>query len=175
LAYPGCAGALCSAKEVQVNFALLLLLPAAAAASPAPAKARVPQKELAAETYALVTDPEKLPMQLRAALAHHLRQPKLEMAAATGRYIATDSIGPEDRDLPIHRLILAGVGQRYAVVHYESGGYAASRNVAVFELTDDGVEVVWADHIKRRLSAPIEFERALKDGTLFDSRVAGPE
>ena len=151
--------------------ALLLLLPAAAAASPAPAKAHLPQKELAAEKYALVTDPQKLPMQLRSALAAHLKQRELKMAAATGRYIATDSIGPEDRDLPIHRLILAAVGQRYAVVHWESGGYASSRNVAVFELTADGVDVVWADRIKRRLSAPIEFDRALKDGSLFDTKL----
>ena len=154
-----------------MNVALLLLLPAAAIASPAPAKARLPQRELAAEKYALVTDPEKLPMQLRSALAAHLKQPQLKMAAATGRYIATDSIGPEDRDLPIHRLILAAVGQRYAVVHWESGGYAASRTVAVFELTADGVDVVWADRIKRRLSAPIEFDRALKDGSLFDTKL----
>ena len=135
------------------------------------AKVPLPQKELAAETYALVTDPEKLPMQVRAALATHLKQPELKMAAATGRYIATDSIGPGDRDLPIHRLILAAVGRKYAIVHFESGGYAASRNVAVFVLTDGGADVVWADRIKRRLSAPIEFERALKDGTLFDTKL----
>jgi hypothetical protein len=158
---------------VPVDLVMLLVLPAAALAgtSSAPAKAHLPQKELAAETYALVTDPEKLPMQLRTALAAHLKQPKLHMAAATGRYLATDSIGPGESDLPIHRLILAAVGQKYAVVHFESGGYAASRNVAVFALTDGGVDVVWSDRIKRRLSAPIEFERALKDGSLFDTKL----
>lgn len=156
-----------------MTLAPLLMLPLAAVMSgPAAAgTARLPQKELAAETYALVTDPEKLPMQLRSALAAHLRQPELKMAAAMGRYIATDSIGPGDRDLPIHRLILAAVGHKYAVVHFESGGYAASRNVVVFALGDGGVEVVWADRIKRRLSAPIEFERALKDGSLFDTKL----
>ena len=63
------------------------------------------------------------------------------------------------------------MGQKFAVVHFESGGYAASRNVVVFALTDSGVDVVWSDRIKRRLSAPIEFERALKDGTLFDTKL----
>jgi hypothetical protein len=153
-----------------MSLALLLMVPLAAVAA-ASGNAGVPQKELAAEKYALVTDPEKLPMQLREALARHLKQPALKMAAASGRYIATDEIGPEDRGLPIHRLILAAVGQKYAVVHFESGGYAASRNVVAFELTADGVEIVSAARIRRRLSAPVEFERALREGSLFDGKL----
>jgi hypothetical protein len=133
----------------------------------APAKSGLPLKELAGERYALVTDPDKLPIQLREALAREVKQPKLHMAAAGSPYISGDVV--MDKSLPIHRLILAAVGEKHAIVHFESGGYAASRRVVVFELTEDGVATLWSEMVRRRISAPVEFEQAIKDGSLFET------
>lgn len=113
-----------------------------------------------------MTDPDKLPMQVRDALARELKQPRLRMAVAGEPYLASEAAG--DRALPPHRLILAAVGQRHAIVHFESGGETASRSVVVFELTARGTEVIWSEKVKRRTSAPVEFEQALKDGRLFE-------
>ena len=146
-------------------------MPTLAAAADPPARARLPQRELARETYALVTDPDKLPMQVRDALARELKQPRLRMAVAGEPYLAGDVVG--DRSLPPHRLILAAVGQRHAIVHFESGGETASRSVVVFELTARGTEVIWSEKVKRRTSAPVEFEQALRDGRLFEDAAAG--
>lgn len=135
----------------------------------APDKGRLPVKELTEERYALVTDPEKLPMQVRDALAREVKQPKLHMAAAGAPYISGDMV--VDDSLPIHRLILAAVGPKHAIVHFESGGYAASRRVIVFELTADGVATLWSEMVRRRISAPVEFEQAIKDGSLWDVKI----
>ena len=145
--------------------AALLVLPLAAAADP-PVRRRLPQEELARETYALVTDPDNLPMQVREMLARELKQRRLRMAVAGEPYLSGDAA--TDRALPPHRLILAAVGEKHAIVHFESGGETAARRVMVFELTSRGTELIWSGPVKRRLSAPVEFEAALKDGRLFE-------
>ena len=92
---------------------LLLLVAALAGAE----KPRPPADALARETYQMVTRPSALPPEVQSALARHLRQDQLHIAAADEPFALTDIV--MDRSLPRRRLMAAAVGKKYAVLHYE--------------------------------------------------------
>lgn len=50
------------------------------------------------------------------------------------------------RPLPSRRLIVAGVSQKYCIVHYERGGIGRSWLLALFELLDGRANVRWVSN-----------------------------
>jgi len=142
---------------------LALVFLGAAPARPAPG--RVPAEALAQERYTFEGDPARLPSWLRGALAHELGQDTLHMAAAGKPWNVSDAI--TDPSLPGRRLIQAAVGERYAVVHYETGGVAHSFAVVVFAREGAGGARVWSDSVRRAITDRAELEREIKDGTLW--------
>jgi hypothetical protein len=102
---------------------------------------------------------------VQSALARHLGQERLHIAAAGEPFASTDDV--TDASLPGRRLIAAAVGKKYAVVHYEQGGIAHTRHVVVFERAPGTATVVWSGSVQRTYEPP-EFERALHDGTLWE-------
>jgi hypothetical protein len=132
-------------------------------------QARPPEGALAREQYQVVTSPAALPGDLQSALARHLRQERLHVAAADEPFASTDVV--TDSSLPGRRLIAAAVGKTYAVVHYEQGGIAHTRHVVVFERAAGGASEIWAGSVHHTYAAP-EFERAIRDRTLWPKPVS---
>jgi len=124
-----------------------------------------PDKDLARESYQIVTDPASLPGEVQASWAAALRQKQLDVAAAGGRYNSTD-FGGGTR----HRLIMAAVGPRYAVVYFESGGFAVSRRAFVFSRAADAAALIWSGHPKDRYTEPKGFLSAIRNGKLWRER-----
>jgi hypothetical protein len=122
----------------------------------------LPVKELARETYDVVTDPAALPEGVRAAWALQLGQNELDVAAAGARYNSTD-LGSGTR----HRLILAAVGPKHAVVYFQSGGIAVYRRVFVFSRGEESATFLWSGRPKDRYKDAQSFLGAIKNGKLW--------
>jgi hypothetical protein len=63
------------------------------------------------------------------------------------RFQSTDPI--QDQGLPSRRLVVAGVSDRYCIIHYECGGIANSSLVVLFELSESKATVVWVSNTIR--------------------------
>jgi hypothetical protein len=142
---------------------LALLLPLLVLAG---SQARPPADALAREQYQMVTAPSALPPELQSALARHLGQEHLHVAAADEPFAITDVV--MDPSLPGRRLVAAAVGKKYAVLHYEQGGIALTRHVVVFERGPGRAAEIWSGTLRKIYEPPAEFERALHDGTLWE-------
>ena len=90
-----------------------------------------------------------------------------EMADPGQKWNATDSI--IDPTLPGKRLIWAGLGDGYYVIHYERGGIAHSYHILVARLTNDAAKpkLLWS-----AMGGPFDnyagFVAALRTGNLDD-------
>lgn len=145
------------------------LLLALLAAAPAGGDAGHVPPAVTGERYTFETDPARLPPWVRTALARELGQDTLDMAAAGRPFAATDVVDP-GHPLPGRRLIQAAVGERYAVVHYETGGVAHTFSVVV--LGREAAAHLWSGSVRGALDRPA-FQAAIKDGSLF-ARAARP-
>jgi len=110
-----------------------------------------------------------LPPDIRAALEREFAESRLELASHDEPFNAGCVIDP---GLPRHRLLLAAVSPRFAVVHFESGGYAVSQRVLVFQR---GVRGNTAEKISSSLAStawaePVSFLSAIRSGELFIDR-----
>jgi hypothetical protein len=121
-----------------------------------------PARELAKEAFDVVTDPAVLPDGVRMAWALQLRQRQLDVAAAGASYNSTD-LGSGTK----HRLILAAVGAKHAVVYFESGGIGVYRRVFVFSRATDAATFVWEGRPKDMFADPKSFLGAIKNGKLW--------
>jgi len=131
---------------------------------------RPPADALARERYEMVSAPSGLPPEIQSALARHLGQERLHMAAPGEPFTSGDLV--VDKSLPSRRLIAAAVGKTYAVVHYEQGGFARTRRVVVVERAPSGPsEVVWSGRVPRTYEPP-EFERAIHSRSLWKKAVS---
>ena len=122
----------------------------------------LPARELATESYDVVTDPAVLPADVRTGWARRLPGKQLDVAAAGASYNSS-CLGPGPR----HRLILAAVSPKYAVVYFESGGFAVSRRVFVFSRAEDPATFVWSGRPKDTYKDPKSFLSAIKSGKLW--------
>lgn len=143
---------------------LAALAPLAAGASSPPAL-RLPEKELASEAYEYVNRTRELPDDVRRGLARQLGQDELEMADAGAPFSSTDVI--TEPALPGYRLILAAVGPRYSVVHFERGGIALVRRVVVFGKGAAGMSVLWDGAVSKAYPQAKDLEGAIRSGTLW--------
>jgi hypothetical protein len=145
--------------------ALLLMLSAHVALALSPPPLRLPEKDLAAQTYTYVTTVAALPADVRETLARQLDQPQLEMADAGKPFNVRDAI--LDPKLPGRRLILAALGSRFALVHFESGGIAHTYWAVIFERTPAGMNVLLHTTIVDVYREPKQLEQAIKTGSLW--------
>ena len=125
---------------------------------------------LAREAYQMTTRPSALPPEVQSALARHLGQEELHVAAADEPFALTDVV--MDRSLPGRRLLAAAVGKQYAVVHFEQGGVALTRHLVVFERGPGRASVIWSGTLQRAYERPEEFERVLHDRSLWEKPVS---
>lgn len=143
---------------------LIALLPAAAGAlSPPPLQ--IPAKELAAEHYTFVTKTSQLPEDIRRELAGQLEQRELRMADAGTPFNSGDAV--LDPTLPSHRLIVAAVGTKFVVVHFERGGVPPTRWIVMFERTTSGLTTLLHGVVNEEYRKPKELEAAIRTGTLW--------
>lgn len=139
-------------------------LAAVGSASASPPPLALPEKELAAETYTFVTQTAKLPADVGEAVARQLGHPPLQMADAGMPFSSTDVVDPS---LPRRRLVLAALGPRFAVIHFEQGGFGVRRRVILFERAANGMNVRWDGVVSHAYRDPEELERAIRTGSLW--------
>lgn len=124
------------------------------------------------DRYELVSDATLLPADVRAALAREFGEATLEMASGAEPFNGGCLIQP---GLPRRRLLLSAVSPRYAVVHFEEGGFAVAWDVIVFQRSDDGSCVrIWTNHTRTAWSEPETFRAALRSGELLDDAWKDP-
>jgi hypothetical protein len=150
---------------LQTAIGMLTALVSAASGATSPPPLQLPAKELAAERYEYVTKVGELPEDIRKGLARQLEQRELQMADAGMSFSSGDAV--IDPTLPSRRLILAAVGAKYVVVHFERGGVALTRWVVVFERTTAGLNTLWHGVIDETYREPKELEAAIRTGTLW--------
>jgi hypothetical protein len=143
---------------------LISLVPIAAGAD-SPPPLRLPEKALAAEHYTYVTKVADLPADIREGLARQLEQNPLHMADAGMPFNVSDA--GIDPALPGHRLILAAVGPKYTVLHFERGGIAHTRWIIIFEKTAAGLNALWHGMINQEYGEPKQLEQAIRTGSLW--------
>jgi hypothetical protein len=139
-------------------------LPAATGAT-SPPPLQIPAKELAAEHYTFVTKTSQLPDDIRRELAVQLEQHELRMADAGTPFNSTDVV--RDPTLPSYRLIVAAVGTRFVVVHFERGGVELSRWIVMFERTTAGLTTLLHGVVNEEYRKPKELEAAIRTGALW--------
>jgi hypothetical protein len=132
----------------------------------------LPVAELAADDYIPIRNPLDLPWSVQKGLACELGQQRLHMASAGRPFNSTDYVA--DRSLPWHRLIAAGVGERYVVVHFEEGGYSPSWRIAVFERTAWSTRFLWSGHADITYRKSDDFLQAIHSGALCPNAQRAP-
>jgi hypothetical protein len=150
---------------LRIAIGMLIALVSVAAGATSPPPLQLPAKELGAERYAYVTKIGQLPEDIRKGLARQLEQRELQMADAGMPFSSGDAV--IDPNLPTHRLIVAAVGAKYVVVHFERGGVALTRWIVVFERTTAGLNALWHGVINEVYREPKELEAAIRTGTLW--------
>ena len=144
---------------------MLVALARVASGATGPPALQLSEKELGAERYEYFTKTSQMPQDIRQGLARQLEQRDLQMADASMPFNSGDAI--VDPSLPSHRLIVAAVGAKYVVVHFERGGVALTRWAVVFERTNSGLSTLWHGVINEAYREPKELEAAIRTGRLW--------
>jgi hypothetical protein len=116
-----------------------------------------------------------LPADIRAALEREFAVPRLALGLASQNepFNAGCVIEP---GLPRYRLLLAAVSPRFAIVHFEAGGYAISQNVLVFRrgVRGDTAEKIASSLAFTAWEEPKSFLSATRSGELLVDRSKTP-
>jgi hypothetical protein len=118
-----------------------------------------------ADRYAIFEKTTLLPGDVRGALAREFGESTLEMASGEEPFNGGCVIQP---GIPRRRLLLAAVSPRFAVVHFEIGGYAVSQEVLVLRRSGDAAaEKIWSNFTATAWVEPQSFRAALRSGALL--------
>jgi hypothetical protein len=105
--------------------------------------------------FSEVSDVKLLPRSVLAQFTGGLADPG-------GQFRATD-VGA--RSIPDRRLIVAGVSDRYVLVHYEGGGISYFLGIALFERATEKAEIVWVSGCPRATDLS-QLKTLLESGSL---------
>lgn len=124
-----------------------------------------------ADRYEVTAKASSLPADVRAALTREFGTSKFEMASEDERYSSGCLYEP---GLPRQRLLLAAVSPRFAIVHFETGGFAIAQNVRVFKRSAENPEAekIHANFAGSAWSERRSFLSAIRSGELFIDRSA---
>lgn len=136
-----------------------------------PPRSGLPARDLAQEVFELTGSPEDLPQTVRVALAREIGQTNLHMAAAGRPFNDSDVVS--DGSLPYHRLVIAAVGSKHVIVHFEEGGFSPHSRVVVFQRGFWRAYAVWSTMGMGTLGDPAEFLAAIKSGALWGASAPG--
>lgn len=118
-----------------------------------------------ADQYELISNAMLLPDDVKASLAREVGESRLEIASELEPFNGGCVMQP---GVPRRRLLLAAVSPRFAVVHFEQGGFAIMQNVLVFQRSDAAATTrIWANIATTAWSEPDAFLTALRSGALF--------
>jgi hypothetical protein len=120
-------------------------------------------RDAANEASMLVTNPRELPLDVQSGLANAFHASTLEMAASQEPYSSGCLV---EEGLPRRRLLFAAVGQQYAIVHFEQGGFAPMPLITVLGRTPNSerAQVLWTGLTCFGLSTPEAFRHAIRSG-----------
>ena len=88
------------------------------------------------------------------------------MADPGGEFNAGDAISPGDKR-PSRRLLVAGLSEKYCLIHYERGGVAHVWVIALFKLAGDKATLVFLSNTAPKASLS-EVKAVVESGTLRD-------
>jgi len=118
-----------------------------------------------ADQYTLFDRAATIPDDVRVALAREFGESTLAMASGVEPFNGGCLMQP---GLPRRRLLLAAISPRFAVVHFEVGGFAVSQQVLVLRRTEGAsAERVWSNVAATAWAAPQSFRAALRSGALL--------
>lgn len=148
--------------------AFLIALPTATPGPPLPVVDGKTRAHLAAERFSEVRQVAKLPRAVREELARHLQVAHLEMADEGQPFQETDVI--TEHGLPRYRMVVAAVSDDHCIVHYEQGGIALFRSLAIFSWNDTKAALLWEGAAPPSLATAAAIQAAVRDGSLFRGR-----
>jgi len=122
-----------------------------------------------ADTYEVRAEASNLPSDVRAAIARDFGESQFRMASADEPYSSGCVYEPS---LPRQRLLLAAISPRFAVVHFETGGYAIAQHVTVFSRSakNNEAEKIYSNFAGSAWEEPQSFLSAIHSGDLFVDR-----
>ena len=108
-------------------------------------------------TFMEVSSVERLPRAVRNELGDAIVDP--------GKAFQITDVGSPNE--PSQRLVVAGVAEKYCLVHYEQGGIVHLWMVALFKLSNDKAKRVWVSKVEpgRNLNL-LELKAVIESGKL---------
>lgn len=135
-----------TARKLRVLLAVAVMSVAAArglGAGEVSGMSSVDRAHLLNDRFRIVKKVADLPAPVIAAMAEHTKQNPFRMANPGEEFQATDEIAKPD--LPVRRLVFAGVSDGYCVMQYEIGGVAHLWWAVMFRLSpNEAAKPVWA-------------------------------
>ena len=127
------------------------------------------------QAFESIARQNRLPTNVRAALAKAFQQRKLFIADPGEKFQQTDFVivKPGERKLPTRRLLFAFRTSEHLVVYYESVSAGLGANALVFAIRGAGAKLLWGgvevDHDKLARN-PAELKQRICKGRLIDDR-----
>lgn len=115
------------------------------------------------QSYEAVTSVVAMPTDVRAALAAMLHQKELRMAEPGEPFNSSCLIEP---NLPMARFSGAAINGHTAVVHFETGGFAPTNHIVVFDRGATETVLLWRGYTTERLLDAEALRHALNQGSL---------
>jgi len=116
------------------------------------------------ERFAIVTSIRGLPLGVREELQTLFGSQSLDIAEPGAEFQATDDI--VNPSLPIRRLVAAGCSADHCLVHYERGGIARTRLVALFHWTPAATRFEWGGTAPGGLATIDDVRKAVLSGEI---------
>jgi hypothetical protein len=116
------------------------------------------------ERFQIVTSVRGLPLGVREALQALFGSGALDIAEPGAEFQATDVI--VNSGLPSRRLVTAGCSSDHCLVHYERGGIAHTRYVALFHWTPAATRFEWGGTAPRSLATIADVRNAILGGDI---------
>ena len=116
------------------------------------------------ERFGIVTSIRGLPLGVRDGLQTLFGSRELDIAEPGAEFQATDDI--VNPSLPIRRLVAAGCSADHCLVHYERGGIARTRLVALFHWTPAATRFEWGGTAPGGLATIDDVRKAVLSGEI---------
>jgi hypothetical protein len=147
-----------------IGVSLCSVVVAGSQAAPAAALSAELRAHVQGERFGIVTSIRGLPLGVRYALQKLFGSDELDIAETGAEFQANTVVG--NSKLPTRRLIAAGCSYDHCLVHYERGGNARTRHVALFHWTPEATRFEWGGTAPGGLVTIDDVRRAVLSGTI---------
>ena len=120
------------------------------------------RRHLLEDELRVITTTREIPDSVIARFAELTKTKGVVFAQPGAKYQETDVVS--EPGLPQRRLIFAGLGKGLCVLYYERGGIGHSEHVMVFQVGQEGSELMWGAILKGRANSLEELRDAVRKG-----------